>query len=423
MVPFLSRILVAEAQERILHNVPSAFRVTQQASRIAHQRRLILFKDRLQPFGPMAVLSVIHGFPPGNRNLLQEQRSNLGFLRFFRDLFTFRWRYACSYKMNMYPITLRLLVASILLGLIAQIVWRRRPNRSSPLLWAITVPAALLLACAAYSFWYHHRPLPEPLTRELFHGITYRRETRTDPRPLVLHILEIDLDAHGIGFTVTPPNPTGGRVLAGMTTSQFLEESGVQLAINAGPFRPWFAKGPLAYYPHIGDPVDPLGLTMHEGKTYNATDNRRPTLFITRDNRVSLGGRIADAYNAVTGMSYIVRQGKPIELYKKSPDLAPRTAIGLNETKRMMIVLIVDGRQPNYSEGVRMYELCQMMVELGAHSALNMDGGGSTTLVCEGDGRRAVVMNSPIHGRVPPGRQRPIATHLGIFAKRKPSLP
>lgn len=30
-----------------------------------------------------------------------------------------------------------------------------------------------------------------------------------------------------------------------------------------------------------------------------------------------------------------------------------------------------------------------------------------------------VVLNSPIHGRVPPGRERPVANHLGIFARQK----
>ena len=54
-----------------------------QASGIAQQGCLKLFKDRLQPIGLVADFSVVHGFLPENRDLLQEQRSNGGFLRMF----------------------------------------------------------------------------------------------------------------------------------------------------------------------------------------------------------------------------------------------------------------------------------------------------------------------------------------------------
>jgi exopolysaccharide biosynthesis protein len=43
--------------------------------------------------------------------------------------------------------------------------------------------------------------------------------------------------------------------------------------------------------------------------------------------------------------------------------------------------LIVDGRQPNYSLGASLTDLFKMMKAAGAYNAINMDGGGSTTLV------------------------------------------
>src|SRR5688500_6478766 len=53
-----------------------------------------------------------------------------------------------------------------------------------------TVLILLVVAAAAYLFWYTHRPLPAAIDNQpLFHGITYSRQLRTTPRPLVIHIM------------------------------------------------------------------------------------------------------------------------------------------------------------------------------------------------------------------------------------------
>jgi hypothetical protein len=57
----------------------------------------------------------------------------------------------------------------------------------------------------------------------------------------------------------------------------------------------------------------------------------------------------------------------------------PRTAIGYT-SKGALLMLVVDGRQPS-SRGVSLSELAKMMYDLGAVEALNLDGGGSSTLV------------------------------------------
>jgi exopolysaccharide biosynthesis protein len=63
---------------------------------------------------------------------------------------------------------------------------------------------------------------------------------------------------------------------------------------------------------------------------------------------------------------------------------APRTAIGFSQDGKRMFLLTADGRQPAFAEGLGLDELANMMVELGAYSALNLDGGGSTTLISGG---------------------------------------
>jgi exopolysaccharide biosynthesis protein len=91
--------------------------------------------------------------------------------------------------------------------------------------------------------------------------------------------------------------------------------------------------------------------------------------------------------------------------------------VALDERERTMLLMVVDGRQPNYSEGVTIAELADIMIEYGGYTALNMDGGGSTTLVIEGEDGEPLILNSPIHHHIP-GQERPVGNHLGIYAQR-----
>lgn len=55
----------------------------------------------------------------------------------------------------------------------------------------------------------------------------------------------------------------------------------------------------------------------------------------------------------------------------------PRTALGLSDEKLFFIV--ADGRQEGYSTGMTMYEIAQVLIELGAEQVMNLDGGNSST--------------------------------------------
>ncbi|NBM18049.1 phosphodiester glycosidase family protein, partial [Streptomyces sp. GC420] len=77
---------------------------------------------------------------------------------------------------------------------------------------------------------------------------------------------------------------------------------------------------------------------------------------------------------------------------------APRTAVGFSADGTRMHILTVDGRQAD-SGGVTLTELGLMMRQAGAHNALNLDGGGSSTLLAREPGSDALqVENSPSDG-------------------------
>ncbi|MDR7080979.1 exopolysaccharide biosynthesis protein [Arthrobacter ginsengisoli] len=68
----------------------------------------------------------------------------------------------------------------------------------------------------------------------------------------------------------------------------------------------------------------------------------------------------------------------------------PRTAVGIIGTNHLVFV-VVDGRSPGYSAGVTMTGLAEIMQGLGASTAYNLDGGGSSTMYFNGE-----VVNNPL---------------------------
>ena len=84
---------------------------------------------------------------------------------------------------------------------------------------------------------------------------------------------------------------------------------------------------------------------------------------------------------------------------------APRTAIGITDDQKLLLVT-VNGRQPNISVGMSLHELGNLLLELGALQAMNLDGGGSTTMVI-----RNLVLNLPSDGK-----ERPVGNSIVIIA-------
>lgn len=277
----------------------------------------------------------------------------------------------------------------------------------------------LMSVCiGAYLIYDRGRPAPIPMKQELYEGVTYRRVVRYLPHPMIAHVLTIDTKAKGIEFLVTPPDTDGETPLKARTTTQFLDEFNVQIAINGGGFSPWWSRSPADYYPHVGDPIAPFGLTASNGKVYWSTADTEgvpPALFISRRNALSFNNKPNRVYSAISGDRMLVLKGQ-IAPDLEGGEVEPRTAVGINRNGRYVYLVVVDGRQPFYSEGATFTELAQLLVDQGAHMAMSLDGGGSSTMVMEGDDGRPRILNSPIDHYIP-GTERPVGTHLGIYIK------
>lgn len=272
----------------------------------------------------------------------------------------------------------------------------------------------VVLPGLAYGSLLLSRPARAPVTRTLFDGVKYRRLVRHSPRPMLIHIVEIDLQAPGISVAVTAPTDPESRYFEAQTTSDFLENSGTQLAINGSFFYPFHSETPWNYYPRSGEPVSPIGQSIADGIPLVPARKDWGVLCIDAERRAAIFPMACPpaTQQAIAGQSTLSLDGQ----HPDTSDRAyPRTVIAVDAGGETLWSILVDGRQPGYSEGATLEELAQIARDLGAIAALNLDGGGSTTLAVEA-GSGARVLNSPIHTRIP-GRERPVANHLGIRAR------
>lgn len=273
-------------------------------------------------------------------------------------------------------------------------------------------------------FWQVQRSKRPPRTATnfaLFEGVHYERRVWDEPRPVMIHLVAIernsaDPQATTPHFTVTSPDQnTFENHLYARTTSQFLSESGAQLAINASYFYPFHSNAFFSYYPHVGDPVTTVGFTMADGEMYSPADDGEDFVPLCFGEELLIARSAecpANTTHAVAGNPVFLRDGENIvpEDFWNWP--MPRTAVAFNNETIWFI--LADGRQRGYSEGLGIPELAELALELGATDGLALDGGGSVTLAVKIDGEVAV-LNSPIHTRMPLF-ERPIGNHIGVFA-------
>lgn len=204
-------------------------------------------------------------------------------------------------------------------------------------------------------------------------------------------------------------------------TSQIAKNNDFDLAINTVFFmnNRDHTKSPIKY--QAGDWSSSVGLVMNAGQVLTVRREGVPIVF-DRKNRaaiVPMDKIPQDARTVVSGNQQIVENAKPVA--KLNPDdRAPRTAVGVADAGKTLVIFVVDGRRKGWSEGMTMVELAQKMADLGCTEAINLDGGGSTTLVAKrlsSEGDKYTVLNTPSDGStlpLPIAIERPVPYVLGF---------
>jgi exopolysaccharide biosynthesis protein len=98
---------------------------------------------------------------------------------------------------------------------------------------------------------------------------------------------------------------------------------------------------------------------------------------------------------AISGNKVLLHAG--VRRVVDDREMHPRTAIGIDYDTGHVLMLVVDGRQ-SFSRGYTMVELANLMQALGADDALNLDGGGSSTMLGLRTDGVLDVLNSPSDG-------------------------
>lgn len=120
---------------------------------------------------------------------------------------------------------------------------------------------------------------------------------------------------------------------------------------------------------------------------------------------------------AIGGGAVLVHEGKVLDFFSHNiSGRQPRSAIGLDKTGTVITLVAVDGRRED-AKGMTQTELGNLMIDLGCYTALNFDGGGSTTMVVDKNGEKNVV-NTPSDGV-----ERKVTNAVGVVSKAEKNAP
>ena len=188
-----------------------------------------------------------------------------------------------------------------------------------------------------------------------------------------------------------------------MTTPELAEKAGALAAINGGFFDVTTNAN--------------CGILKIDGKVFPFTKRESEELLFVGSSAVGLDKRgrwhfmvrqketwdedWKDMRHALAGGHPLVLNGKivsqidreafdPRREQRHAGGRNPRTAIGVT-TNQVALLITLDGRHAGEDEGVTLRQLAQLMQTLGCDNAINLDGGGSTTMWLRGRG----IVNHP----------------------------
>jgi exopolysaccharide biosynthesis protein len=209
------------------------------------------------------------------------------------------------------------------------------------------------------------------------------------------HAVRVDLDEACVAVVATAVADRS------VTVSEFARRTGAVVAINGDYFAPAH---------------DPIGLAMGDGEVWAQANER-----VRRQEVIGVGGRRVEIVpraeplrtpapwmtGAVSGWPMVVQDCAPVAKLPGSDHFThaphPRTAVGLSADRRRLLLVVADGRRVGVA-GPTLPELAALLVEVGACTALNLDGGGSSALWV-----RDRIVNQPSDLV-----ERPVANHLAV---------
>jgi len=247
------------------------------------------------------------------------------------------------------------------------------------------------------------------------------------------HVMIVDLRNPRVHFVSTPENATvppvpvpsaessarrGTPGYRWTRTSSFARVAGADIAVNANYFDIFHRQNSTC------------GLTVSDGHVWHSSypDARldcfdsigfgrggRAEIFDSSDR---LFGPVPFSWmtEVVTGSPRLLRDGKIVQYDRPRHALQPnpRTAVGLSHDRRTMLIMVANGRE-GHAIGMTCPHVARVLHDLGAWDAINLDGGGSSTLYSRGEGGVVSIMSD--------GAERAVGNQLAlVFRDPDPSI-
>ena len=274
------------------------------------------------------------------------------------------------------------------------------------------------------------RPATQPVDAGPAVRLPYSVTRFTREGPVVGVVVKIDLSdprVHVVVGLTNPEDPDGAGPAVGKldTMVAAADRHDLEIAMNASFFKVTGSRviqgKKVGYF--VGNGGYPAGWLRVDGKTLGqpAGDDLRACVVVHDDGRVTLEGNLREmpptARHAVSGNVKVLTKGEPTPGGEKARH--PRSAIGLSEDGKTLILMAVDGRRPTVSRGVTLAEEAALLKEFGASEGINLDGGGSTAMVIKDavTGAHAVVNKpSEVFSLAPAvdSVQRPVVDLIGV---------
>lgn len=227
-------------------------------------------------------------------------------------------------------------------------------------------------------------------------------------KPMRLFIVEADLSNPNITIKAATPNNApqfNKQLVTEIARRQDTVGSRVLVAINGDFFNVTTGEPQSILYKN-GVAIKPL-FKLCTLCTFLSVDQSGVPSIVSKERVPFIDS--TKIQNAVGGFHWLVRDS--VKVTQGDPSIEPRTAVGVSANKIVYFV-VVDGRKTDYSNGMSFSQLSDVFIALGVKDAINLDGGGSSTLVVKQG------TNFNVNNRPSDGVERVVANAITIVSRQ-----
>ena len=216
-----------------------------------------------------------------------------------------------------------------------------------------------------------------------------------------------------------------------MPPTKVADREGFDVVVNGdfyAAFKATDAEGEAALKQFTGGrPAKVTGPAVTDGEKWGPAEKKRAAFMIDGRGKpviAELKDPPSDAQQVVAGSDILVQNGQDVapppgkaQSFSRGPH--PRTAVGIRDDGRTLVLVVVDGRKKGVAVGMSLKETAEVMLKYGCTDAVNLDGGGSSMIAI----RNPKTGKMEIKNNPSDSRERPVANVLGVSVVPRKNQP